>query len=363
MLRGLSNALSQTAAVFDRAVARSITRRTPAAKSRSKAESLGHADRMVALEAIARAYAPFEKDDAAFFGEPTVRGLRVDGRASHVHGGVTYERVDVRWTSRTQTAVAELFERFHATEENREAAARIFRKSRGGSGLTSSGRPLAMLIHGYRAGQYAVEQRVWPIGWLLERGFDVALVVLPFHAVRAESGTARFPSSDPRFTNEGFRQAVSDLRDLAATARSEGAPHVIALGMSLGGYTASLLATVEPLDFVAPIIPLASFADVALENERLVGTPEEQRAQHVALDRAHAVVNPFARAPKVEARRVVVAGAAGDQICPIHHADKLAKHFGADLVTFTGGHILQIGRRDAFRAIGARLRELGISRA
>ena len=109
-----------------------------------------------------------------------------------------------------------------------------------------------------------------------------------------------------------------------------------------------------PDDFVAPIIPLASFADVALENERLVGTLEEQRAQHAALDRAHTVVSPFARAPKVEPRRMIVAGAAGDQICPIHHAERLARHFGADLVTFTGGHILQIGRRDAFKAIGAR---------
>lgn len=361
MLRGLSNALSQTAAVFDRAVARSITRRTPAAKSRSSSESLGHDARMVALEAIASAYAPFEKDDAAFFGEPTRRALRVDARATHVQSGTTYERVDVRWTSRTQTAIPELFERFHATAENREAAARIFRKPR--TGASSAGRPLAILIHGYRAGQYGVEQRVWPIGWLLDRGFDVALAVLPFHAVRAESGAARFPSSDPRITNEGFRQAVSDLRDLAFTARSEGAPHVIALGMSLGGYTASLLATVEPLDFVAPIIPLASFADVAFENERLVGSADEQRAQHAALDRAHAVVNPFARAPKVDPHRVIVAGAAGDQICPIHHAEKLSRHFGSDLVTFTGGHILQIGRRDAFRAIGARLRDLGIGRA
>lgn len=361
MLRGLSNAISQTAAVFDRAVARSITRRTPAAKSRSKAESLGHADRMKALEAIAEAYARFEPDDAAFFGEPAPRVLRVDARERYDRGGTSYERVDVRWPSRTETAVPELFDRYHATIENREAAARIFRLPRlvRGSGAP---RPLAILIHGYRAGQYGVEQRVWPIGWLLDHGFDVALAVLPFHAVRAELGTARFPSSDPRFTNEGFRQAIADLRDLAATFRAEGAPHVIALGMSLGGYTTSLLATVEPLDFAAPIIPLASFADVALENDRLVGTMEEQRAQHAALDRAHAVVNPFARKPRVEPRRVIVAGAAGDQICPIGHAEKLARHFGSDLVTFTGGHILQVGRRDAFKAIGRRLRELGIGK-
>jgi pimeloyl-ACP methyl ester carboxylesterase len=362
MLRGLSNVLSRTAGAFDRAVSGSITKRTPAAKSRSKSESLGHEERMRALEGIRQAYEPFERDDEAFFGSPAVRALRVDARGVHTSRGVRYERADVRWTSRTDTAIPELRDRFHATVENREAAARIFRASRSApSQRGRAPRSLAILIHGYRAGQYAVEQRVWPVSWLLDKGFDVALYVLPFHAVRAEPGAARFPSSDPRITNEGFRQAIGDLRDLAATARAEGAPHVIALGMSLGGYTASLLATVEPLDFVAPIIPLASFADIAFENERLVGSEEDQRAQHAALDRAHAVVSPFARRPVIEPRRVIVAGAAGDQICPIHHAERLASHFGADLVRFTGGHILQIGRRDAFRAIGARIRELGIA--
>ncbi|MFO0617982.1 MAG: hypothetical protein U0414_35655 [Polyangiaceae bacterium] len=354
MLR-LSHVLSRTAGAFDLAVSGSITKRTPAAKSRSKAENLGHEDRMRALESIRRAYEPFEGDDAAFFGAPVVRALRVDARDTHTSRGVRYERVDVRWPSRTDTAIPELRDRFHATVENREAAARLFRAQKGGAP-----RPLAILIHGYRAGQYGVEQRVWPVSWLLDKGFDVALHVLPFHAVRAAQGTARFPSSDPRITNEGFRQAIGDLRDLVATARAEGAPHVIVLGMSLGGYTASLLATIERVDFVAPIIPLASFADIALENERLVGSETEQRAQHAALERAHAVVNPFARKPAIDPRRMIVAGALGDRICPIRHAERLASHFDASLVTFTGGHILQIGRRDAFKAIGARLRELAI---
>jgi dienelactone hydrolase len=117
---------------------------------------------------------------------------------------------------------------------------------------------------------------------LLDRGVDVALYVLPFHAVRAEPGTPhRFPSSDPRFSNEGFRQAIFELRSFVAHLEERGSPIVGAMGMSLGGYTVSLLATVEPkLAFVAPVIPLASFADVAHEADRFVGTHAQKAEQH-----------------------------------------------------------------------------------
>ena len=68
-------------------------------------------------------------------------------------------------------------------------------------------------------GQWLLEENQWPLEWLLRRGLDVALPVLPLHAARAGSHRgARFPSSDPRLTNEGFRQAVTDIRTLVRRA-------------------------------------------------------------------------------------------------------------------------------------------------
>jgi pimeloyl-ACP methyl ester carboxylesterase len=67
-------------------------------------------------------------------------------------------------------------------------------------------------------------------------------------------------------TNEGFRQAVTDIRSLARWLRNRGAPHVGVMGMSLGGYTSALVATVmsqDEIDFVMPMIPLASIATMA----------------------------------------------------------------------------------------------------
>jgi pimeloyl-ACP methyl ester carboxylesterase len=53
-----------------------------------------------------------------------------------------------------------------------------------------------------------------------------------------------------------------------------------------------------------------------------------------------------------------VLGAEGDRITPIAHARRLAEHFGAPLEVFAGGHILQFGRADAFRAAGKLLGRL-----
>jgi predicted alpha/beta hydrolase family esterase len=55
---------------------------------------------------------------------------------------------------------------------------------------------------------------------------------------------------------------------------------------------------------------------------------------------------------------VLVVAAESDQITPISHAERLAQHFGASLVRFGGGHLLQFGRGEAFRAVGRWLRAL-----
>jgi len=56
---------------------------------------------------------------------------------------------------------------------------------------------------------------------------------------------------------------------------------------------------------------------------------------------------------------VLVLAAEGDRITPIAHAERLARHFDAKLVRFAGGHLLQFGRRDAFRELRTWLRGIG----
>jgi len=348
----LRDVLNRTASQFDVAIGAAIFHRSARARV-SSSESLGHAERMRVLREITAVYDRPEHylPDGGFFAAPGPIAPRVEP-VRPLRGG---EVVDWYWPSAFALHAADVAGRYLCHEENRTAAARLF--LHGGSP-----RPAVLLLHGYRAGQWAIEERVWPIPWLFAKGFDVVLPVLPFHAVRApRRSPPLFPGSDPRVTNEGFRQAVLDLRALGRHLLDRGAPHLGVMGMSLGGYTAALLATVEGrLSFAVPMIPLASIALLVKSLGRLVGTPEEQRAQFEALEGAYRPVSPLARAPRLDPGRVLVVAAEGDRITPIDHARWLAQHFGSPLQVFHGGHILQFGRAEAFRAVGRMLGRLGL---
>ena len=355
----LFRALAPLASTLDRAVSRAITGRSASARRGSRSESLGPTERVEALGEIARLYSdaePLEEVDR-FFGAPREPVMQLARLGTRTARGLDVDVFDARWPSRTETFCAEVQDRFSAATLAPEAVARLFL-------APGPPRPAVILVHGYRAGQLAIEERMWPLDWLLSKGLDVALFVLPFHGARAKPGPPRFPSSDPRVTVEGFRQAIDDLRGLVHFLKARGAPHVGAMGMSLGGYTVSLLATVErELEFVVPMIPLASFADVALASGRLIGSRDEQLVQHGALEEAQRVISPFSRTPKVDADAAIVVVGEGDRITPMAHGEKLAKHFGGELVVFPGGHLLQLGRREGFKAAMRMLRRRGVVRS
>jgi pimeloyl-ACP methyl ester carboxylesterase len=345
-------ALTPLASTVDSFVARFVTGRSPSSRARSASESLGHAARIAALEDIAKTYAAAE--DEKFFASAE----KVHFRSFDVGTRKGARVRDVRFTSRVETFASALSEKFERVIENREGAARLYEHD--ASGLPA--RPAIVLVHGYRSGQFAIEEIAWPIDWMLSRGLDVALFVLPFHGVRAQPGRGpMFPASDPRFTIEGFRQAIGDLRALITHLRARGAPHVGMMGMSLGGYTTALYASLDAsLAFAVPMIPLASFADVARDAGRLVGNQEEQELQRAALERAFSIASPLARKLAIPKTRALVLAAEGDRITPLSHARKIADHWDTPLVTFPGGHIVQLGRRDAFRAVMTMLRREGI---
>ena len=264
--------------------------------------------------------------------------------------------LDLSWPSAFEPAAPELRAKYLAVAENRTARARLFRH------LAPS--PTVICIHGYGAGQPAFEERAFGAAFLFRLGLDVALLQLPFHAQRRprQGGVPLFPSSDTARTVQAFGQSVHDLRALAAWLRSRGAPAVGLVGMSLGGYTAALAATVAPFDFLVPFIPLADVTAVHHEHEAL----RERRipAELLALGRqALEPVSPLARKPLLAAERTLVIAARHDRItAPATHAARLASHFGARLVWFEGGHLLQLGRRAAFGELARFLGGLGIAR-
>jgi pimeloyl-ACP methyl ester carboxylesterase len=309
---------------------------------RSRAERLDPEERMRGLARIREMYgAPELLDDPdLFFGTPA----RIDPAEHPVRSIIRGARVvDLEWAVDLTPFHPSTAEKIARYPENHRCWARWFHDP-------ACLRPTVIWLHGYRRGDFATEQWVAPVRWLFRHGCDVVLGLLPHHGRRRTEGKVRFPGADPRHTIEGFRQAVKELRALVAFLERRGAPAVGAWGMSLGGYTAALLATVEPrLAFAVPVIPLASFADFASAGGRLVGTPEQAAAQYEALERVYRVVGPLARPPLPPPERLMVIAGEADQITGLPQARRIAEHFNCRIVTFPGGHLLQAGRRAAFR--------------
>jgi pimeloyl-ACP methyl ester carboxylesterase len=305
--------------------------------------------RVAVLKGFAALYPESLGDD--FF--LPVRAISPLARAAPNEFGVA-QALDLTWSSDYQPFVLAVRERYQRTAPNRVASVRLLR--------AKQKRPVALLIHGYLSGSYQVEQRLWPVQRFLRSGYDVALFTLPFHGVRgnpARRGAPEFPGSDPRFSNEGFRQVIADLQNFVHWLGQQGHPEVGVMGMSLGGYTAALLATVQAnLAFCVPVIPLASLADFAREQGQLSAAPEVEAEEHALLERIYRVVSPVDRRPLIAPARTMVVAAKADRITPVAHARKLAAHFGSPLVAWHGGHLLQLGRNAAFRRVETLIREL-----
>jgi dienelactone hydrolase len=343
-----SRLIARAAAGLDRAVTLAVRAGSPGPENDEV--PLGHEARVRLLTELVDRYAAL--DTTGYFPEPRA----VDPALTPGGGLRGMARFELGWPSVEPTFLPEMSEPYGHVAENRLAAGRLLTRGRG--------RPAVILVHGYMMGRLALEERIWPIAALDARGLDSAFMVLPFHGRRADprrAGRPEFPGRDPRMANEGFRQAVTDLRELAAYLRQRGHSAVGAMGMSLGGYTVALAATVEPaLDFVVPVIPLASLADFAREQGDLPEAPETSALEHGLQEAAHALVSPVHRAPLVAPERLLVLGAKADRITPLSHARRLATHLRAPLATLPGSHLLHLGRASGFERVFELLAKLGV---
>jgi dienelactone hydrolase len=331
--------LGSAAAAVDLVATAAVTahaQRTGLARSRP------HADRLRALERLEARFRDASLD--GFFAQPRAiaPGERLVRRRKR--GGTV---TDLSWQSDFTLLDPEVVERYGSARENTLGVARRFQRG--------PARPAVILIHGYMAGPFSFEERIWPLAELDRAGFDVVLFTLPFHGLRARAGhgaVPEFPGGDPRLNVEGFRQAMFDLQNLIGWLLASGHSKVGVIGMSLGGYTAALLATVEArLDFVVPVIPLSSLADFAREQGSLSPVPEEAASQHAFLESIYRRVSPVARPSLVPPERCLVVAAKADRVTPAAHARRLSVHLRAPLQSFYGSHLLQLGRAEAFERV------------
>ncbi len=207
-------------------------------------------------------------------------------------------------------------------------------------------RPWLVCIHGYRMGHAPIDLTAFRAAQLRDRfGLNVLLPVLPLHG----------PRRIGRLSGDGFfgadvldmlhteAQAIWDLRRWLGWIRAQGGAHVGAYGLSLGGYTAALLACLDAeLACVVAGIPATDLAALVWEHggEHILRVAESRGLERARAERVLRVVSPLALAPLVPAERRWIFAASADQLVPAAHVQRLVEHWeGPRTHWYEGAHL------------------------
>jgi hypothetical protein len=207
-------------------------------------------------------------------------------------------------------------------------------------------RPWVVCVPGFRMGHPAVDLLGFRAGWLhRELGLNVAIAVLPFHGPRRvgrRSGDG-YLSGDFLDTLHAQAQAVWDLRRLVGYLRRRGAPAVSVYGVSLGAYTAALLAALESdLDRVVAGIPASCFLGLARTNlpPGLLALAEWRGLPLARIESVMRLVSPLAMPARVPRDRLCLFAGTADRLAPPEQAWDLWRHWGRPSVTwYHGSHV------------------------
>ncbi len=253
--------------------------------------------------------------------------------------------------------------KYLAHKRNRTAHARYWRHNTGP-------RPTIFAIHGFSADLYLVNEWFFALPWLYKLGCDIVLVTLPFHGDR-QSRTSPFSghgyfAGGPSGINEAVAQSVMDFRALVDwLMRERGVEKVGVTGVSLGGFTSSVLAVAEPrLQFAVPNVPVVSIADLVLEWEP-IGTAlraglKVMRKSIVDARYLLAVSNPLTYEPALSPEQLMIVGGVGDRLAPPKHSQILWEHWNrCGIHWFPGSHLVHFDRGTYLREMGRFLGGLG----
>jgi pimeloyl-ACP methyl ester carboxylesterase len=305
-----------------------------------------------AMDDDARLYARAAeaRDPSAFFAEPP-RGVSVSARpatmATFKPKNGTVE--DLRFSSPFVPVNPRLHRSWRRNTRNQTAHARWWRHRDGP-------RKTIAAIHGFCADAYWLNTWFFALPLLYELGYDLLLFTLPFHGQRQSrlspfSGHGFF-SRGVAGINESFAQAVFDFRIFMNHLEDQGVPELGVTGMSLGGFTAALLAAVEPrLAFSMPNVPVVSIVDLMLEwhpvSAVIKGMMLTTGKPLSHFRRMLASSTPLSYPPLLPKERLMIIGGVADRIVPPKHARLLWDHWDRCRIHwFPGSHLVHFDKQD-----------------
>ncbi len=230
-------------------------------------------------------------------------------------------------------------------------------------------RPTLIAVHGFMADPYWINERFFALQSYYEKGCDVLLFTLPHHGLRQEpwslySGQGFF-SCGVGAINEHMAQAVCELRAIIDWLENErGVSKVGITGISLGGWTAALLASVEErLQFAIPNVPVVSPFDLITEWQP-TGAALRLGLAILGLSikdgrRLLAPTTPLTHRPAIAKERLMIIGGVGDRLASPKHSRLLWDHWGRCRIHwFPGNHVLHFDRGEYLEQMLRFMREL-----
>jgi len=285
----------------------------------------------------------------AFFAEPPLPQMKVRNTGRRKGG----RRERLSWPSSYRTWDPAYQAEYDEYQGNEIACAEAFLHD-------GYGHDTIVCLHTWTTGYFALQRRVYMVEKLYRAGLNVVLLMLPFHGPRnppqSRFGGQLFPGTSPQRTNEAFGQSVWDVRSLISWLRSERCGRIGVMGMSLGGYIASVLASVDAkLDFVVAMIPMVSMADLLWQHGENHPIRKEAEARGITLEQTRLIYSahsPLELQPVLAPERLMIVAGRGDRVCSPAHVDMLWEHWSRPrLHWFPGGHILHFRRGKLFDAV------------
>lgn len=268
----------------------------------------------------------------------------------------------LRFDSPFETVNPRLRERYRKHTRNNTAWAQYWRHDGGP-------RPTIVVIHGFVADPYWVNSRFLALPWFYKQGYDILLYTLPHHGRRAAalapfSGHGYF-SGGVSHINESIAHSIFDLRIFIDYLRRQGVDKIGMTGISLGGYTTALAASViDDIEFAIPNVPVVSIVDLIFQwfpagplvkaGLRLTNISVGD-ARH-----ALAVHCPLTYKPKIPKERLMIIGGAGDRLAPPKHTRLLWDHWDrCRLHWFPGNHVIHLDQGRYLKEMMAFMESIG----